>query len=275
MSWAGSNHEEGVLDIKEQIKRRREGSGEVPERAGTKAVKDDDAFILPVARIDAGTQARKTFEGLESLAESIQAEGQIEPVLVKTLPGGRYELIAGERRLRAIRDILKAKTIRASVRKNALSEFDKRKLQLAENKQRADYEPLELAKELAGMKNDFDLTDKALGEIIGKSESWVCKMRTLDDAPDQVKERIKSGRLTLRSYFNNKKEILAKKSRQVLIKVPYGKALELTQLMQEIAAQSEDLEPIALPKRPKKEDLLNILIERATEILTHYQEKQK
>ncbi len=263
------------MDLKDEVKKRRE-SGNIPSGGGDLSpVKDESAFIIPVHLIDVRPQARKTFEEAEmdSFAKSIQEKGQIEPILVKKLPSGRYELIAGERRLRAIRDNLKERTIKATVKEGEVSELDTRLLQLVENKQRADYEPLELAKELAEIKSKYDLADATLAEMLGVVPSWIYKIRSLNDAPEHIKERIRNKTLAPRTYLQNKKTILAKKTRQVLVKVPYGKALELTRILQKIAEKSEGLEPITLPKKPQKDDLLKILTERATEILSQFEEK--
>ena len=256
------------MNLDDQIAERRrkaklENEGKTPlETSSTEALHDEAALIIPVDLIDVGPQARTTFEGLESLAKSIKEKGQIQAVVVKPLSSGRYELIIGERRLRAIRDILGEKTIRATLKKDSMTEADIRVLQLVENKQRADYEPLELAKELTDLKEKYNMADTELAEILGVHPSWIYKMRSLNDAPETVKERIRNKSLSVGTYWNNKKSILAKKSREVLVKVPYAKALQLTRLLQKISEQNEEIESITLPKKPKKEDLLNIIIER-------------
>ncbi len=230
-------------------------------------VSDSSSFVVPVDLIEVEEQARKTFDDLEELAETIREHGQLQPILVQTKPNGKYLLVGGERRLRAIRDVLMEKTIRATVEEKDLGSLDIRLKQLVENKQRKDYPPLELAEELSELKKRHHFTDKALGEKLGVDPSWITKQRALHDAPEAIKERIRKGTLSVSTFWNNKKLILEKKSRQVLVKVPYARALEVVQILQRLSGQSESLEAIKIPSKPKKEDLLRIISERASDIL--------
>ncbi len=263
------------MDLKEKVeKRRKEGAPVIANKgADMNAKRDEDAFVIPIDLIDVKPQGRKSFENLESLAKSIQEHGQVQAVSVRRVEGGRYELIFGERRLRAIRDILKGKTIRVTLKDEVLSEGEISVLQLIENGQREEYKYLELAVELQRLKDTEKKTDAELSEIMGRNPSWIYRVRSLNDAPDEVKKRIASGELSVTTYWNNKKDILAKKTRRVLVKVPYTQALELTQLLQRIAEKSDGLEPIKIPKKPKKDDLLKIIMERSTEILSRFEEE--
>jgi len=263
------------LDLKEKIQRRREEGAPTMANKGTdlKAKKDENAFVIPIDLIDVKPQGRKSFENLESLANSIKEHGQIHAVSVRRVDGGRYELIFGERRLRAIRDILEAKSIRVTLKDEALSDGEISVLQLVENGQREEYKYLELAVELQRLKDKEKKTDAQLAQLMGKNHSWIYRVRTLNEAPDDVKQRIASGELSVTTYWNNKKDILAKKTRRVLVKVPYNQALELTQLLQRIAEKDAGLEPIKIPKKPKKDDLLKIIMERSTEILSRFEEE--
>ena len=98
---------------------------------------------IPVEQIDPSPyQSRRTFDGIERLAQSIQDEGLINPITVRPMPGGRYELVAGERRWRAVKSA-GLDTIPSIVRE--LTDSQARRLALAENAYRRDLSPVEEA----------------------------------------------------------------------------------------------------------------------------------
>lgn len=116
-------------------------------------------------------QPRKEFaaESLAELVESIRAEGLLQPVVVRAV-GDRFQLIAGERRWRAFQQ-LKLKSIPARVMTS--SDASSASLALIENLQRADLNPLEEAHGYASLIRDFDLTQDAAAQRVGKGRATV------------------------------------------------------------------------------------------------------
>jgi ParB family transcriptional regulator, chromosome partitioning protein len=116
-------------------------------------------------------QPRKEFaaEALTDLVESIRAEGLLQPIVVRPV-GDKFQLIAGERRWRAFQQ-LKLKSIPARVM--ASSDASSASLALIENLQRADLNPLEEAHGYASLIRDFDLTQDAAAQRVGKGRATV------------------------------------------------------------------------------------------------------
>jgi ParB family chromosome partitioning protein len=117
-------------------------------------------------------QARKDIapQQLQELAESIRAEGLLQPVVVRKVSDGKFQLIAGERRWRAFQ-LLKIKTIPA--RLVAAGDASAAALGLIENLQREGLNPLEEAYGYASLIRDFDLTQEAAAERVGKPRASV------------------------------------------------------------------------------------------------------
>ncbi len=130
--------------------------------------------------------------GLEELAASIREHGVLQPVLVtETLDG--YQLVAGERRVRASR-IAGLERIPALVRQ--LADRDQLEVALVENVQRADLDPIDEATAYRQLLDEFGLTQERIAERVGKSRAAVANtMRLLDLHPD-VQAAIAEGRLS-------------------------------------------------------------------------------
>jgi len=271
------------LDLDEQIRERRRKAKLAQEEGGEASLKEEDlvtradenAFIIPIHLIEIRTQARKTFHDLEKLAKTIKERGQLQPIVVKKLSYEKYLLIDGERRLRAIRDTLRQKTIRAVLQERALDGAGLRLTQLIANKQRDDYPPLELAAELIDLKETYDLTDAKLAEMLGVDPSWIYKQRSLGEAPDDIKAKIREGKLAITTYLNNKNTMLEKRKRKVFIKLPIDKALTLAKLLQKLAERNEKTSDIDISKKPKKKELLAILSKCAPELLALFDEQEE
>jgi ParB family chromosome partitioning protein len=140
-------------------------------------------------------QPRKEFNGesLLALAESIEAKGLLQPLVVRALPGGTYELIAGERRLRASK-IAKLEQVPALVRDAEGSE--RLELALLENVAREDLNPVDEARAVATLVDDLGISKAELASRIGKSRPAVANAIRLLDLPDEVLELIERGELT-------------------------------------------------------------------------------
>lgn len=148
-------------------------------------------------------QPRQTFDNLdqEELVASIKENGILQPLIVTRIPGG-YELIAGERRLRAAK-ILDLKTVPAIVRKAS----DQRKLELAliENIQRRDLNPIEQARAYQKLLDDFHLTQEEIAKRVGKSRSLVTNTLRLLTLPSHIQRAIGEGKIN----FSQAKLILS------------------------------------------------------------------
>lgn len=141
-------------------------------------------------------QPRKSFkpEELKELQESLQASGLLQPVTVRPAAGGKgYELIAGERRLRAAAG-LGWKTIPAVVKD--LTDQEVLTLALVENLQRSDLNPIEEAEGYDQLIRDFGYTQQSVAAMVGKDRSTVANVIRILQLPPRVREFIESGQLT-------------------------------------------------------------------------------
>jgi ParB family transcriptional regulator, chromosome partitioning protein len=151
---------------------------------------------LPVELIEPNpSQPRRTFddESLVALAESIRIRGVIQPVLVRPLDNGTYELIAGERRLRAAK-IAELDSIPAIIR----TEDDAASLEMAlvENMAREDLNPVDEARACAALVEELSLTREEVGLRVGRSRVAVSNLIRLLDLPDEALELIEHRELS-------------------------------------------------------------------------------
>jgi ParB family chromosome partitioning protein len=140
-------------------------------------------------------QPRGTFdEGtLAELADSIRARGLLQPIVVRALAGGRYELLAGERRLRAAR-IAELESVPALVRE--ADERDQLDIALAENMARVNLSPVEEARACATLVEDLGLTKEEVGRRVGRSRVAISNLIRLLDLPEDALELIERGQLS-------------------------------------------------------------------------------
>jgi ParB family transcriptional regulator, chromosome partitioning protein len=151
---------------------------------------------LPVELIQPNPrQPRQNFdEGtLAELAESIRARGVLQPIVVRPLPGGHYELVAGERRLRAAR-IAELESIPAVVRD--AEDWERLDLALAENMARQDLNAVEEARACAMLVDDLGLTKEEVGRRVGRSRVAISNLIRLLDLPEEALELIEGGELS-------------------------------------------------------------------------------
>lgn len=138
-------------------------------------------------------QPRKDFneEALQELAASIKEHGVLQPIVV-VRKDDKYQIVAGERRWRASK-LAERKTIPAIVR--TLDAQNKLELSIIENAQREDLNPIELATAYAKLKEQFNLTDKQIGERVGKSSSSIQNTMRLLKLPDEAKRAMQEHHL--------------------------------------------------------------------------------
>ncbi|MBS3895950.1 ParB/RepB/Spo0J family partition protein [Silanimonas sp.] len=152
---------------------------------------------LPIEQIQAGRyQPRQVFDGdkLDELAESIRAQGVIQPILVRTIAKDRYEIIAGERRWRAA---ARAGLAEVPV---VLRKVDDRAviaMALIENIQREDLNPLEEAQALARLIDEFALTHQQAAEAVGRSRAAVSNLLRLLELPEPIRLLLAEQRLEM------------------------------------------------------------------------------
>lgn len=140
-------------------------------------------------------QPRKNFdeEALSELAESIQKHGVIQPLLVRPLPGGNYQLVAGERRWRASR-IAGLTEVPVVIRE--LSDDDASALALIENLQREDLDPIEEAEGYKYLMDNFGLTQDEAAKRVGKSRPAVANLMRLLALPKEVMAMVSEKKLS-------------------------------------------------------------------------------
>jgi len=140
-------------------------------------------------------QPRSTFDepALVGLAESIKLRGVLQPVLVRPVAGGTYELIAGERRLRAAK-IAELETVPAIVRHH--DDAASLEVALIENMVREDLNPIEEARACAALTEELGLSREEVGARVGRSRVAVSNLIRLLDLPDDALESIERRELS-------------------------------------------------------------------------------
>src|SRR5690554_7375792 len=133
-------------------------------------------------------------EALEELAQSIQAQGVMQPIVVRPIGGNRYEIIAGERRWRASQQA-GLETIPAMVRE--VPDEAAIAMALIENIQREDLNPIEEAVALQRLQQEFELTQQEVANAVGKSRASVANLLRLIGLPDEVKTLLAHGDLEM------------------------------------------------------------------------------
>lgn len=169
---------------------------------GLGALMGDDAsapaksfFEVDISLLDTDpSQPRKNFdaEKLEELAQSIRTHGVMQPLLV-VQSGGRYTIIAGERRYRAARI---AGLERLPVIPKDLTDNEILEISLIENIQREDLNAIEQAQALKTLMENYSLTQEEVSKRVGKSRSAIANLTRLIGLPDPVKQMVRDGSLS-------------------------------------------------------------------------------
>lgn len=152
--------------------------------------------MLPIAKVEANVaQPRKQFDGeaLDDLADSISTHGILQPITVRRLQSGYYQIISGERRWRAARQ---AGLSEVPV---LIIEADDRKvmeLSLIENLQREDLNPMEEAAGFQKLMQDFQLTQEECAQRVGKSRPAIANALRLMALPESIQAMVEEGRIS-------------------------------------------------------------------------------
>jgi ParB family chromosome partitioning protein len=172
-------------------------AGSIPASDSSKEPKDGDLRYLPVDVIQRGKyQPRRDIqpEALEELAQSIKAQGVMQPIVVRLIAPGKYEIIAGERRWRATQ-LAQLDTIPAVIRK--VPDEAAIAMALIENIQREDLNPMEEAAALSRLQQEFELTHQQVAEAVGKSRTTVTNLLRLMTLRDDVQRMLEYGDLEM------------------------------------------------------------------------------
>lgn len=176
-----------------------QASAEASSRAALSALAAATPTRLPVDRLEPNRfQPRTTFDesGLEDLAESIRAQGVVQPIVVTPKEGevDKYVIVAGERRWRASQ---RAGLSEVPVVVREVAD-DRQLLELAlvENVQRADLNPIEEAEAYRTLAETFSLSQEDIGHRVGKGRTTVTNFLRLLRLPQEVQDLMREGRLT-------------------------------------------------------------------------------
>ena len=156
-----------------------------------------DTFCeLPIDQIQRGKyQPRREIDtqSLEELAESIRAQGIIQPLIVRPI-GDRYEIIAGERRWRAAK-IVGLNTVPCLIR--SIPDETALAMALIENIQRENLNPIEESIALQRLLDEFGMTHQQIAEAIGKSRATITNLLRLLSLPEEIKNLLEQGQLEM------------------------------------------------------------------------------
>lgn len=178
-----------------------------PMGLGLDAIFEDNDFVvetpndqgvqtLRISQIEPNrNQPRKVFdeEALQTLADSIEKHGLIQPLLVEPLGNDRYRIIAGERRWRACR---KAGLESVPVVIRTVTEQQNMEIALIENLQREDLNPIEEAKGYKVLSEQYHMTQEQIATSVGKSRPAIANAMRLLSLPEQIIDFVASGELS-------------------------------------------------------------------------------
>lgn len=154
------------------------------------------AVSLKISEIEPNrAQPRKNFneEALAELADSISQHGVLQPLLVRPIVGGGYQIVAGERRWRAAR-MAGVSEVPAVIRE--MSDSEVMELALIENLQREDLNPLEEAQGYQSLMDTYGLTQEEVSKTVGKSRPTVANALRLLNLPKAILDMVHSGSLS-------------------------------------------------------------------------------
>lgn len=197
-------------------------------------------------------QTRSHFDeaALDELTTSIAATGVVQPILVRPIADGRYQLIAGERRLMASRKAGKA-TIPAVVR--PASDEQAMEMTIVENLQRADLNPMEQARAFDRLGREFQMTQEQMAKRTGKDRASVANFLRLLRLPTEIQGKVEAGQLS----FGHARTLLALESPDSILKAAQ-KVLALSMSVRQTESFVQNmLNPEKATKEPKSKEPLD------------------
>jgi len=171
-------------------------SDEAVAHVSAAAAKTPAANSLPIDKIRPNPkQPRRTFaeESLKDLAASVKQKGILQPIVVSPTEGGTYEIIAGERRYRAAQRA-GLKEIPVVIRTG--SEMERFEMSLIENLQREDLNPMELAEGFKRLQDEFQLTQEAIAQVVGKDRTVVANTLRFMGLSAEIQQALREGKIS-------------------------------------------------------------------------------
>ena len=194
-----------------ELKRRALGKGldsllpRIPAASAPAEKEGGKPMEIPIGQIDRNpfqTRSQLNDEQLAELAASITANGVVQPVLVRPLVNGRFQLIAGERRWKAS-ELAGKKTVPAILRR--VSDEQAMEITIVENLQRMDLNPMEQARAFERLSREFHMTQEQMATRTGKDRATVANFLRLLRLPSSVQARVETGELS----FGHARSLLA------------------------------------------------------------------
>ena len=156
----------------------------------------NNSVMLKISEIEPNrSQPRKDFDenALSDLAQSISQHGLLQPLLVRPLPIGGYQIVAGERRYRACR---MAGVTEVPVVIRELSDSETMELALIENLQRENLTPIEEAKGFGVLVDEYGMSQEEVSQVVGRSRSAVANSLRLLNLPKEVSDMVERGEIS-------------------------------------------------------------------------------
>lgn len=240
-----SSEEAGIVAAEKKPKKT------ISRKKSSETADTDGRIYVSTALIDAsGDQPRTEFdeEKLEELAESIKNYGVLQPLLV-TKKNERYEIIAGERRFRAAK---MAGLTKVPVVLGDYSRQQSMEIQLIENIQRADLNPIEEAKAYQKLIKEFGLRQEDLAQRVSKNRATITNSMRLLKLDDEVQEMLASGEIS----SGHARALLAikdKEAQRALAKKIAGNGLSVRQVEKLVKKMTEKKEEAETEENPDKD----------------------
>lgn len=204
----------GLDSLLPKAKPQEPAAAEMAREAGAQPVADGRPLEIPVAQIERNPyQTRTRFDegALGELAASIEAVGVVQPVLVRALDGGRYQLVAGERRWLASQKAGKP-TIPAVVA--VMNNAQAMEATIVENLQRADLNPMEQARAFARLGREFRMTQEQISMRTGKDRASIGNYLRLLKLPEVLQASVEAGALS----FGHARALLALENEERMLR---------------------------------------------------------
>ena len=214
------------------------------------AVKSSDSIKIDQIKVSA-FQPRKDFdeEAIKSLAASIKEKGVLQPLIVRR-KDGEYELIAGERRLRASKE---AGLTEVPVIVKELSDSEVLEIALIENLLRENLSAIEEANAYQSLMDKFSHTQERVASIVGKSRSYIANTLRLLSLPEKVKQLVCEGKLSA----GHARCLVGLDNAEILADKIIKENLNVRQVEELVSRKKED-KPQKEKKQPKSSDLSDI-----------------
>lgn len=244
-----------MANLVEPLKRKALGKGlesllprisaSVEDRV-EKSASDGAPRELPLESIDRNPfQTRTQFDevALGELAASITATGVVQPILVRPMPGDRFQLIVGERRFLASKKAGKS-TIPAILRH--VSDAQAMEITIVENLQRTDLNPMEQARAYDRLSREFNLTQEQMAQRTGKDRASVANFLRLLRLPPEVQGKVEAGVLT----FGHARALLSLEDPEAISKA----AQKVVALSMSVRQTESYVQGIVNPEKRKSEE---------------------